>query len=233
VPEQLALDAQQVETARQGYQELLLSRLGLKRLYGISLTMALTLALFSALSLAFLMSERLAAPLRALARGTRAVARGDFTQVQTVASRDELGMLTQSFNRMTRQLADARATAEESHDKLLEANAYLEGVLSSVTAGVITLEPNLTVRLANPMAADILGASRRELENRNLADWGQPRDATGEAWREGLQFAAGHGRATSASTQPALARAGGTGHPVQGNRVLLVRGTPLSEGEYT
>ena len=235
VPEQLALDAQQVETARQGYQELLISRLGLKRLYGISLTMALTLALFSALSLAFLLSERLAAPLRALARGTRAVARGDFTQVQTVASRDELGMLTQSFNRMTRQLADARSTAEESHDKLLEANAYLEGVLSSVTAGVITLEPDLTVRLANPMAADILGASRTELENCPLADWGQPRpDATGEAThlaREGLQhFAVAMVRHFRESPTRPWREQVELATPL-GNRILLARGTPLSPGE--
>jgi PAS domain S-box-containing protein len=223
VPAQLALDAQQVEVARQGYQELLLSRLGLKRMYGISLTMALTLALFSALSLAFLISERMAAPLRALARGTRAVARGDFTQVHTVSSRDELGMLTQSFNRMTRQLADARSAADESHDKLLEANAYLEGVLSGVTAGVITLDHNLDVRLANPAASAILGMPREDLEARNLTEWGAPDcglrqfalnianhfQATPKfAWREQLSFASPNS-----------------------NRILLVRGTPLSEGE--
>ncbi len=223
VPAQLAQDAQQVETARQGYQELLLSRLGLKRMYGISLTMALTLALFSALSLAFLISERLAAPLRALARGTRAVARGDFTQVHTVSSRDELGMLTQSFNRMTRQLADARAAADESHDKLLEANAYLEGVLSGVTAGVVTLEHNLAVRLANPAASTILGLPRSQLEACKLAEWGEEDSSLRrfgqdiacnfqatptQAWRAQLEL-----------TMPA------------GNRILLVRGTPLSEGE--
>lgn len=233
VPTQLAMDAQQVETARQGYQELVLSRLGLKRLYGISLTMALTLALFSALSLAFIISDRMAAPLRALARGTRAVARGDFTQVQTVASRDELGMLTQSFNRMTRQLADARATAEESHDKLLEANAYLEGVLSSVTAGVVTLEPDLAVRLANPMAADILGASRMELENRPLAEWGRPRPDAADPGlaREGLQrFAAdmvGHFR--ESPTRPWREQVE-LDTPL-GKRILLARGTPLSPGD--
>lgn len=225
VPSQLALDAQQVETARQGYQELLLSRLGLKRMYGISLTMALTLALFSALSLAFLISERLAAPLRALARGTRAVARGDFTQVHTVNSRDELGMLTQSFNRMTRQLSDARAAADESHDKLLEANAYLEGVLSGVTAGVVTLEHNLHVRLANPAASVILGLPRAELEGVGLAEWGAPESglhrfaqeiarhfqtSPTRAWREQLELV------TPTS-----------------NRMLLVRGTPLSEGDVT
>ncbi len=224
VPSQLALDAQQVETARQGYQELLLSRLGLKRMYGISLTMALTLALFSALSLAFLISERMAAPLRALARGTRAVARGDFTQVHTVASRDELGMLTQSFNRMTRQLADARAAALDSHDKLLEANAYLEGVLSGVTAGVVTLEHSLGVRLANPAACTILGLPRTELEERNLAAWG----AENSGLRQFAQEITRHFQATPTQAwREQLQLVTPTG-----NRVLLVRGTPLSTGEW-
>ena len=235
VPTQLAMDAQQVENARQGYQELVLSRLGLKRLYGISLTLALTLALFSALSLAFLISDRLAAPLRALARGTRAVARGDFTQVPTVSRRDELGMLTQSFNRMTRQLAEARATAEESHDMLLEANAYLEGVLASVTAGVVTLESDLSVRLANPMAADILGASRMELEGRLLAEWGRPHpedlDSGSQHARVGLQqFAADMVAHFGASPTRPWREQVELATPL-GNRIVLARGTPLSPGE--
>ncbi len=223
VPQQLAQDAQQVEEARQNYQELLLSRLGLKRLYGISLTLALALALFSAFSLAFVLSERLAAPLRALARGTRAVARGDFTQVQTVTSRDELGMLTLSFNRMTRQLSDARAAAEEGRDKLLEANAYLEGVMSSVTTGVVTLEHDLAVRVANPAAAGILGVDRSVLEGRSLLDWGTENaglagftrdmarhfhDSPTHTWREQIELAT-----------------------PTGTRILLARGTPLATGD--
>ena len=225
VPTQLAADAQEVEAARQSYQELDISRLGLKRMYGISLTLALALALFSAFTLAFLLSERLAAPLRALARGTRAVARGDFTQVATVASRDELGMLTQSFNRMTRQLADARAIAEERQDKILEANAYLEGVLASVTTGVVTLEHSLDVHLANPAAAAILGASRADLENRPLADWGQGDQGNGLA-----AFAAEmveHFRANPTKAwleQLELATS-------NGSRILLARGSPLSPGD--
>lgn len=220
VPEQLARDAAQVEQARQTYQELLLSRLGLKRLYGISLTMALTLALFSALSLAFLISERMAAPLRALARGTRAVARGDFTQVHAVSSRDELGMLTQSFNRMTRQLAEARAAAEDSHDKLLEANAYLDGVLSSVTAGVVTLEYDLRARLLNPTASAILGLPRDALEGRRLAEWGEPGSGLRDfAERVARQFQE-HAR-TAWRDQFEL-------HTPTGQHVLLARGTPLS-----
>jgi nitrogen fixation/metabolism regulation signal transduction histidine kinase len=223
VPQQLAQDAQQVEEARQGYQELLLSRLGLKRLYGISLTLALALALFSAFSLAFVLSERLAAPLRALARGTRAVARGDFTQVQTVSSRDELGMLTQSFNRMTRQLSEARATAEESRDKLLEANSYLEGVLSSVTTGVVTLEHDLAVRVANPAAAGVLGVARSDLEGRSLLDWGTENPVLADFSRDmALHFHDSPTRPWREQIELATAT---------GKRILLARGTPLATGE--
>ena len=135
----------------------------------------------------------------------------------------------------TRSRKRTEERLQESHDKLLEANAYLEGVLSSVTAGVITLEPDLTVRLANPMAADILGASRMELENRPLADWGQPlTDAAGEAThlaREGLQhFAADMVRHFRASPTRPWREQVELATPL-GNRILLARGTPLSPGE--
>ncbi len=173
VPANLAQAAMQVETARSQYQELAVSRVGLKRLYGLSLTLTLAIALFAAISLAFMLSMRLAAPLRVLARGTRAVARGDYSQVHAVTSRDELGMLTQSFNRMTQQLAEARNAAQAHHDSLLETKAYLEGVLARLTTGVVTLDHALVVRLVNPAAAAILGRERSELEGRPLEQWGE------------------------------------------------------------
>lgn len=173
VPGNLAQAAMQVEAARSQYQELAVSRVGLKRLYGLSLTLALAIALFTAISLAFMLSQRLAAPLRVLARGTRAVARGDYSQVHAVTSRDELGMLTQSFNRMTQQLGEARNAAQANQDRLLEAKAYLEGVLARLTTGVVTLDHHLVVRIVNPAAAAILGRERSELEGRPLEQWGE------------------------------------------------------------
>lgn len=224
VPVELASAALQVESARSEYQELFFSRLGLKRLYGLSLTLTLALALFTAISIAFILSERMAAPLRALARGTRAVARGDFTQVQTVSSRDELGMLTQSFNRMTQQLTEARNTAQQHQDKLLEAKAYLEGVLVSVTTGVITLDRDLTVRIVNTAAADILGVPRPDLEGHDFNHWGTP--------DSGLRALAGaileQFRETAHGTwqgQHEYLRADGV------TRTLILRGAPLTAHE--
>ncbi|TCJ12922.1 HAMP domain-containing protein [Parasulfuritortus cantonensis] len=223
VSAKLSEDAQSVEAAHRSYQELAVSRLGLKRLYAVSLTLSLALSLFSALSLAYLLSERLAAPLRVLARGTRAVARGDYSQVNPINSGDELGMLTHSFNRMTLQLSEARAAAEENHDKLQEAKAYLESVLGSVSTGVVTLDADLRVQLVNPAAASILGCDRDTAEGRSLDDW-CPAD---EGLRQFAATMAEHFRAAGRQAwreQVELAAPSGT-------RVLLARGTPLDAGE--
>ncbi len=108
VPKSLAQDAERVQAGVRDYQELSFSRTALKRLYALTLTLTLLLALTSALGLAVVLSERFAAPLGLLAEGTRAVAQGDFTRRQPVVSRDELGVLTESFNTMTAQLAEAQ-----------------------------------------------------------------------------------------------------------------------------
>ncbi|MFM2397541.1 MAG: putative sensor histidine kinase FleS, partial [Pseudomonadota bacterium] len=91
VAKAFAADAEMVQTVYSDYQQLSSSRLGLKRLYGITLTLSLLIVLLSAVSAAIFFSERLTAPLAALAEGTRAVAKGDYSTTYPVQSSDELG----------------------------------------------------------------------------------------------------------------------------------------------
>ena len=120
----------------------------------MTLTLTLLLALTCALGLAVVLSERFAAPLGLLAEGTRAVAQGDFTRRQPVTSRDELGVLTESFNTMTSQLADARSKTEESRRAIETTNAYLESILGNLSAGVLAFDDRYRLRTSNPSAAD-------------------------------------------------------------------------------
>lgn len=168
VPASLARDAQAVQAAYREYQQISLSRLGLKRLYGAALTLTLLLALLLTFVIAYLLSDRLGAPLRTLARGTRAVAKGDFSQMPSVASRDELGVLIQSFNRMTRQLSEAREEVAQNHQETEQAKAFLERVLANLSSGVVVLDENQRIRTANSAAAQILGAAVGDLEGRLL-----------------------------------------------------------------
>lgn len=112
VPAAITQSAALVEEARRDYQQLQLGRAGLKRLYTLTLTFALLLALFAAIALAFFLAARLAKPLLMLAEGTRAVAAGDLTPRAVLETDDELGVLTRSFNEMTVQLEQARVERE-------------------------------------------------------------------------------------------------------------------------
>jgi PAS domain S-box-containing protein len=170
VPRQLAEEAELVQAAYRDYQELLLSREGLKSLYGMTLTLALLLSLFSALAAAFLISERLSAPLGMLAEGTRAVAQGDFSRRHPVQSRDELGVLTESFNLMTQQLEEARTTAQHNQQEVESARAYLENILANLSSGVLVFDESLHMRNANPSAEQILKVPLSNLEGLTIEE---------------------------------------------------------------
>ncbi len=156
VPANLALDAEAVQAVYRDYQELQLARQGLTRIYALTLTLTVLVALFSAFALAYWMARRLVAPLYILAEGTQAVAQGDFSQRQAVYSGDELGVLTQSFNRMTRQLDDARRETDRHRSELESARAYLESILANLSAGVLVFDREFRLRTVNEGALTIL-----------------------------------------------------------------------------
>ncbi len=168
VSNQLAVDTEAVQSVYRDYQELSLSRLGLKQLYGITLTLSLLIVLLSAVSAAFFLSARLSSPLAALADGTRAVAQGDFSGNYPVQSRDELGALTGLFNQMTAQLSDAQKLSERQQRLVNKSKAYLESVLTHLSSGVLVVDEQFRLRSANTSAEHILGVSLIELRGVSL-----------------------------------------------------------------
>lgn len=168
VPKQIEADAETVQTVYRDYQELTLSRLGLKRLYAITLTLSLLVVLLTAVSTAFFLSERLGSSLEALAEGTRAVAQGDFTEQYPIRSSDELGALTGLFNQMTRHLFEAKRVSEQQQREVESAKGYLESVLTHLSSGVLALDNELRLRSVNPSAAQILAAPLQEMERLSL-----------------------------------------------------------------
>lgn len=170
VPRQIAEDAETVQAVYRDYQELSLSRLGLKRLYGVTLTLSLLIVLLSVSSAAFYISEQLSAPLAALAEGTLAVAKGDFSGNYPIQSHDELGALTGLFNQMTTYLADAKRTGEQQQLQVENAKVYLESVLSHLSSGVLVVDEQHRLRSSNPSANQILGLSMQNLEGNTLEE---------------------------------------------------------------
>ncbi|PUA17380.1 ATP-binding protein [Glaciimonas sp. PCH181] len=156
VPAYLATNAEALRAASSEYQERSLARSGLRKIYLVTLTLTLLLAIFGAIISAFLIASDLAKPLLLLAEGTKAVAEGNLSPRPIVASSDELGTLTQSFNMMTRQLSDARASVERNRNELENAKAYLESVLANMSAGVMVLDEDFHLVTSNQSVQRIL-----------------------------------------------------------------------------
>ncbi len=219
VPNALAVNAERVQEVYRDYQELSLGREGLTRIYAMTLTLTVLLALFTAIAMAFVLARRLSAPLSILAEGTQAVAAGDFTPRQAVYSRDELGVLTQSFNQMTRQLDDARRETERHRAEVESARAYLESVLANLSAGVLVFDRCYKLRTVNAGAQSILGDDFSGLLNETVDAWNR-QQLLGHEIRQAF---AEHGR-KEWQTQIEIERPGGL------PKILLLRGTQLPEG---
>ncbi len=218
VPSGLAKDADAVQGVYRDYQELQLARQGLTRIYALSLTLTMLVALFGAFALAYLMARRLAAPLYILAEGTQAVAQGDFSPRQAIYSGDELGVLTQSFNQMTRQLDDARRETERHRAELESARGYLESVLANLSAGVLVFDRRFVLRTVNEGALTILSDDFADLLGVAVDNW--PRQhVLGEFVRQ--HFAT----TEEAEWQGQLEMERPNGMP----QVLLLRGSRLPE----
>jgi nitrogen fixation/metabolism regulation signal transduction histidine kinase len=157
VPTALADNADAVQQGYRDYQELSLSRSGLKRVFRVTLVLTFLLTLFSAIAAAFLLAGWLTGPLAELAAATKAVAEGNYKPLKDYSGRDELGVLTQAFNRMTQQLDDARHQVQVNQQSLEEVNTRLQSVLANLNAGVLVLDSELNLVLANIGAERIMG----------------------------------------------------------------------------
>ena len=219
VPENLALNTDRVQAMYRDYQELSLGRLGLTRIYAMTLTLTVLLALFTAIALAFVLARRLSAPLSILAEGTQAVAAGDFTPRQAIYSRDELGILTQSFNQMTRQLNEARYDTERHRAEVESARAYLELILANLSTGVLVFDHRFILRTVNQGAQTILDDDFTGLLAEPIDAWPREQD-----FGQGIRTAFAEQERSEWQTQIELDRPDGM------PQILLLRGTQLPEG---
>jgi nitrogen fixation/metabolism regulation signal transduction histidine kinase len=156
VPVGLASNAEVLRSASTEYRLRTEARTGLRKMYIVTLTLTLLLAIFGAIGSAFLIAGNLAQPLLVLAEGTQAVAEGDLSPRPIVETNDELGTLTKSFNAMTGQLFEARSAVERNRAALQSAKAHLESVLANMSAGVIVLDAEGLVVNSNDAAYRIL-----------------------------------------------------------------------------
>ena len=126
------------------------------------------IVILAAIWLGLWFAERLSRPVGRLTGAAQRVGEGDLdVQVAEEQGDDEIAMLGQIFNRMTRQLKGQRLALEASHAETEERRRMFDLVLSNVTAGVIGLGGDGRVDFINRAALRTLDLSD-EVEDRPL-----------------------------------------------------------------
>ncbi|MFI4889870.1 MAG: ATP-binding protein [Steroidobacterales bacterium] len=156
VPQHLSQLADTVQRSYTQYANLVQLRKPLKSTFVLILTFIVLLSWIAAVYGAFFAAQRLVKPVQDLIAGTRAVARGDYDTKLPLPARDELGFLVVSFNDMTERLGRAREETRRSQQTVEAERASLAVILARLSTGVVSLEPDLTVRTANQAAGSIL-----------------------------------------------------------------------------
>ena len=123
------------------------------------------LAILTALRLA----DRLVRPVGELVTAAGRIEAGDFSaRVPVTKTEDEVQTLATAFNRMTGRLEEQTNALRAANTQLDTRRAFIEAVLSSVTAGVIAVDGGLRVRLLNRSAETLLQKGEEEIEGREL-----------------------------------------------------------------
>ncbi|VXC96497.1 sensor histidine kinase [Sphingomonas sp. AX6] len=129
--------------------------------------MIVGLAVFVALAVA----DRLVRPVSELVGAARRVADGDLTaRVTTPKSQDEIGTLANAFNTMTDQLQHQTNALVSANSQIESRRALIEAVVEGVTAGVVSIAGDRSIRLINSSALAMLKAGEGQALDRPLAE---------------------------------------------------------------
>lgn len=125
----------------------------------------------------FRLAKEISAPVQALAAGTQRIAKGDLSVRLMDESRDELGLLVQSFNSMAEDLEQSQARItqanlqlEDQYQALIAKNHYVQAILENITAGVVSLDRGGRIKTMNRAAEAILGLEAGALLGESALD---------------------------------------------------------------
>jgi two-component system nitrogen regulation sensor histidine kinase NtrY len=157
------------------YQQIKLLKKPIQITYYISLSIVALLVLFCAIWIGFFMARSISLPIKELAEGTRRVADGDLSYSINPLGDDEFGSLVKSFNQMTKDLRTSRGQLELSARMLRNQNIeieekrrFMEIVLKSVSAGVVTLDAKGIISTMNKSAEKMLNLKSEQILNKSF-----------------------------------------------------------------
>ncbi|MBN1848267.1 MAG: HAMP domain-containing protein [Deltaproteobacteria bacterium] len=143
----------------------------------IWLSIVTLIIIFVSVWFGFYLSKGITVPIQELAEGTNRIASGDYDFFINLESKDEIGDLVNSFNRMTLDLKNSKKQLEEANAELIKSNIeieqrrlYMEIILSNVAAGVVSADARGKILTINKSAERMLNIQSEKVINRYYQD---------------------------------------------------------------
>jgi two-component system nitrogen regulation sensor histidine kinase NtrY len=175
VAERLEAKIRGIEQSFQEYKQLKLVKNPVKGIYILLFLLMTLVIVFSFAWFGLYLARGITGPIAELAEGTREIAAGNLAYKVQAQADDEIGVLVESFNRMTddlgrskRQLEEAYLDLQDKHTELEDRRRYIETVLETITSGVISLDPQGRLTTVNRAAAAAFGLTVAACVGRSL-----------------------------------------------------------------
>ncbi|MDM8541715.1 ATP-binding protein [Desulfococcaceae bacterium HSG9] len=174
IPSSLSDNMASISKGVEEYQQIKLLKKPIQSIFYITLTIVALLVLFCAIWFGFYLAKSISIPIMELAEGTRRIAEGDLSFFINRKANDEIGILVDSFNKMTNDLRMGREQLmysarilREQNTEIEEKRQYMEIVLENVSAGVITIGPNGLITTINKSAQKMLDLDSEDVINKS------------------------------------------------------------------
>ena len=159
------------------YKQMVSLKEPIKSSYILSFFIITLLIIFSATWFGYYLARSITIPIQKLAEATEAVANGNLDVRVDSGTKDEIGVLINSFNKMTEdlklgklRLEDAYISLRDSSVEIEQRRAYMETVLENVATGVISIDKNGDVSTFNHAAENILGILKEDIRGKGFQE---------------------------------------------------------------
>ncbi|MFZ7110512.1 MAG: ATP-binding protein [Desulfatiglandales bacterium] len=159
------------------YKQFKMLKTPIKVTHMITLSIVTLLIAFSSLWFGFFLSKGITVPIQELAEGTIRIATGDYDFFIDTESKDEIGVLVNSFNRMTMDLKTSKMQLEKANEELIRGNLeleqrrlYMEIILANVAAGVVSADAEGRILTINKSAEKMLNIGAKDFIAKNYRD---------------------------------------------------------------
>jgi two-component system nitrogen regulation sensor histidine kinase NtrY len=145
-----------ISSTNEEYKQLTLLKNPIKFSLIITLSIVTLLIIFSATWFGLFLAKGITGPIHDLAEATDEISRGNLDYHIDVLADDEIGVLVDSFNKMTKDLKVSNEELKLANMGLEQRRKYMETILRNVSAGIVSVDRDGVISTINRAAERML-----------------------------------------------------------------------------